>query len=377
MNFKNRVVATIVAGFAVAGPSVAASVTALHGPASAADRQLGEAYVGWIAKVFEVPMTPDVDAPLRDALTIMVNAHLDHLRILLPKWIAEERARGGSVLPPGDLSRAIHNRIVNELALWRIESPGADYDAVLIRAILRPGICNLPVRGSYLGELTTWFQAVPPADRPILLAGERALLEHWGTRREPLPPRPDPSLADDEASEIARLRSGKAVPDVAMPPFLANSVFKGEVVNSSTDAQCALHQWGLARALHRGDSARAALLSWRYAMMKTASDWSSPAPIEAAKRDAAAYPLVARQWAIAGWVDLRVVRDPQGHFASASIANRHIVVPGVADNPPVAFETLFDDASIAGAPLRFKSIDSRADGTASNAVTMRINWNLQ
>jgi hypothetical protein len=369
--------AALAIAWALATPAQAAEAPAPAASTAAADRQLVDGYLGWMAKVFAVPAGADVDTSLREAMTTMVDEHLARLRRLLPAWIAEERARAKAPLANGDLNRAIHNRVVNELALWRLESPGAGYDAVLTRAILHPGICDRPPRDSYLGVLMVWLQAAPPADRPTLLSGERTLLERWGTRRGELPPRPSKSLSEDESEAIARLRSGAAAPDVPMPPVLANAASKGEAIPEMADVDCALHQWGLARALRRGDAPAVALQSWRYATIRTATDWSAPPPPSAAKRDPAGYPPVAQAWAVTGSIDVQVQPDTQGRFASARIAGRHLVVPGVTDNPPVAFETLFDGATIAGAPMRFKAVAPHPDGSPLGPVTLRVEWKLQ
>jgi len=357
--------------------AAAASTPAARAPHPGPDGQLAQAYVGWMTRVFAVPAGADVDAPLREAMSRLVDEHLARLRRLLPAWIAEERRRAQAPLPPGALERAIHNRLVNELALWRLESPGADYDAVLTRAILKPGVCDRPPRDGYLGLLMSWFQAVPATDRPALLAGERTLLARWGTRRAGLAPRPAKSLSEDESDAIVRLRSGADAPDVPMPPVLANSAFKGEALSSMRDVDCALHQWGLARRLRHGDAPAAALAAWRYATMRTAADWNVVPDADAASRDPGGYPPVARAWAVTGSIDLRVQPDAQGRFASASIAGRNLAVPGVTDNPPVAFETLLDAASLATAPLRFKAVAPPADGSPPPPVAMRIVWRLE
>ncbi len=371
MNNRSRAVAVLLAGLAIAASCLAEGATA------AADRQMADGSVAWMARVLQVPTTPDIDPPLRDAMAGLVREHVERLRTLVPAWIAEERARQGVGLKPGTLDRAIHNRVVNELALWRLESPGADYDAALARALLRPGICDRPPRDNYMGTLMTWFQAVPAADRPVLLAGERTLLAHWGTHRDALAPPPERSLSEEAADEIARLRSGRTVPDVAMPPLLADAAFKGQLAHDGSDVECALQQWGLARALHRGDPPTAALVSWRYATMKTAEDWSQRLPGADKNADPAAYPPVASMWEVTGWVEVRVTLDAGGRFASARVTGRQLVVPGVTDNPPVAFETLLDAASIAGAPRQFKPVVPPADGSAPKPVALRLNWKLQ
>jgi hypothetical protein len=229
---------------------------------------------------------------------------------------------------------------------------------VLTRAILKEGICDLPARESYMGVLMSFLQAVPAADRGTLLAGERALFSHWGQVRSGLPARAAKSLAEDESDVIVRLGSGEVAPDVAMPPVLASSVFKGDVLTAGGDLTCALHQWGLAHALHRGDPPGVALAAWRRATLRTAVDWSD-AP--ATPREATAVVLVTT--------------DVQGHFSSASIADRRLLVPGVVGNPPIAFESLFDSASLAQAPHQFKPVAPRDDGKPAQ-VKLGITWKL-
>ncbi len=337
-----------------------------------ADVELASGFVNWAARILAVPATPDIDAPLRDAMGRLVDEHLARLRTLLPRWIAEERARSAKPLSRDALGHAIRNRFINEVSLWRLESPGPGYDAVLTRAILKEGICDLPARDSYLGVLMSFMRAVPAADRSTLLAGERALLSHWGQTRAALPARPVKSLAEDENDLIVRLGSGDATPGVAMPPVLANRVFKGDIESASSDLTCALHQWGLAQALRRGDTPAVALAAWRRATMRTAADWSD-AP--ATPRDAAAYPWVAQANGVSGTVDVRVTTDAQGHFSSASIADRRLSVPGVVGNPPVAFESIFDSASLVQAARQFKPVAPRDDGKPST-VKLGINWKL-
>ena len=339
----------------------------------AQDRALADAYVDWMARVFLVPDTPDIDAPLREAMTSLVTEHLARLDRLIPAWIAEERAHRDTPITSAALNRAVHNRLANEIALWRLESPGPAYDAALLRALLKPGLCNLPVRTSYLGVLMVWLQAVPPADRATVLDGERTLLAHWGQPRAALPPRPAKALSVDEEEAIARLRSGQAEPDPAMPPILADSVFKGKLAPAFDAVNCALHQWGLAQALHRGDPPAVALAAWRYQTLRTATDWSSAPTTPRGPTD---YPTVALSDGVSGAVDLRVTTDAQGRFASAVVARRTLVVPGVTDNAPVAFETLFDKASLAQAAVQFKPVQPAADGSPVKTATIRISWRL-
>lgn len=346
-------------------------------PSAAGDRQMADSLIGWMDKVLAVPSSPDIDPPLHDAVAAMLTEHRARLRTLTAAWITEERARGGPAVTDIAIARALHNRVVNEMALWRLESPGPEYDAIQMRAVLRPGVCDLPARDSYLGALMSWYQAVPPADRPALLAGERTLLAHWGTPRVGLPPAPAKSLDEDEAEGIARLRNGTEAPDAQMPPVLTASVLKDGPEEPGDGLTCARHQWGLARALRRGDPPAQALNAWRYASIRTEAAWAPPAPAGATPRAVNDFPYIAQRDGVSGWVVVRVAIDAQGRFASAAITDRHVVVPGVRDNPPVAFATLFDSATLATAPLRLRPVTPHADGSPPGPVTMKIEWNLQ
>jgi hypothetical protein len=223
----------------------------------------------------------------------------------------------------------------------------------------------------------TWLQAVPPAGRPTVLAGERTLLAHWGQPRTGLPPCPARSLSEDEEEAIAHLQAGDATPDLALAPVVATAVFAAERQAMHPDTRCALHQWGLARELHRGDPPVAALAAWRHQMLMTAPDWSdqraqTPAEVLVAN----GWPPAALQGGVHAAIDVRVVTDAQGRFATGKVSARRLTVPGVVDQPPVAFETLFDAASVAKAAVQFKPVPPPAGKTSGLAV-IQINWSLQ
>ena len=337
---------------------------------TAEDRELATPFVAWMSRVLAVPDAADLDPSLRASMSALVKEHMARLGKLLPEWVAQARERAGKAAPRGTLIRQTRNRLVNELALWRLDSPGADYDAAWLRAALKPGMCHFPKRDGYLGVVMAWLQAAPPADRATLLAGERELLSRWGKPRPTLPARPARSLSDDEDEAIARLKAGDATPDIGMAPAVASAVFAAEREPVPIYTRCSLHQWGLARALHRGDPAAASLAAWRYEMIMTAADWAGPSDQHPAATD---YPPVARDSLVEGQVDVRVTTNAQGGFASATIEARRLTVPGVVGVPPVAFETLLDQASLTQAALKLKPVVPPRAGT----LTMHINWRLQ
>ena len=339
---------------------------------TAEDREVAKPYVGWIRAVLAVPDAADLDASLRASMKALVKEHLARMDKLVPEWVAEERARSGGKATRTDLVRQTGNRVANEFALWRLDSGGASYDAVYLKAILTPGICAMPARDNYLGRLMTWMQAVPAADRATLISGERELLSRWGKPRPALPARPTRSLSDDEEEAIARLNTGDAIPDVAMAPVVASAVFAAKREPLLADTLCALHQWGLARALRHGDPAAASLAAWRYETLMRADDWSDSRVQTESSTD---YPVVATRNAVEAAIGVRVTTDAHGRFASGKVATRKLTVPGVVDEPAVAFETLFDSASLAQAASKFKPVPPAAGGHAQSTV-ITINWRL-
>lgn len=356
-----------------AAPS--AKPVAAESPAerAALDRAIVDADVSWAARILAVPATPDVDPALRSALVTMTGDHLARLRQMLPRWLAEERAHGPGPLSRHDLERRINNRFVNEIALWRLESPGPEYDAVYLRAILHPAVCQSHARDSYMGLLVDLMATVPAADRATLLAGERTLLARWGQARTGLPARPALSLAEREDALIARLRSGDAVPEAPMPPALADSAFKGELVPGTSDIQCALHQWGLAQAL-RHETPVSALVAWRYATLHTAAEWYPQPPKDAKPTD---YPPAATFGLVTGTTIVEATRDASGRYQSGRVVERRIDAPGVRDNPPVAFETIFDAPSLLMAPQRANLPAVPEGGKPPPPFKMAFQWKLQ
>ena len=342
------------------------------------DRELAANALTWMGQIFAVSTSPDLDADLREAMSGLAAEHLARLGRLVPTWIAEARAHPGPPVTRAELGRQLRNRLINEIALWRLDSPGAAYDAIWMNAVLKPGACYSAGRASYLGVIMTWLQAVPPADRATALAGERELLARWGRPRPGLARRPESSLSDDEDMAIARLQAGDAAPDAPMAPVVAASVFAADRPAVRGYDQCALHQWGLAHALRRGDAPAIGLAAWRYAMLRTDDDWSDPPP-PADDKAAVSWPPVALASGMHGTVGVHTMADAQGRFASAAVFERHLTVPGVDDEagePPVAFETLLDKASIAKAAAMFKPVVVR-EGEAPPKSTLQINWKLQ
>lgn len=270
---------------------------------------------------------------------------------------------------------------MNELALWRLESPDPEYDEVLLPVLLRSGYCRGLADKSYFSQIATLLQDVPPDKRELVLSGERKLLARWGTARPNLPERPVPSLRDREEGVLAVMRGASESVGPALSPVLATHLLVNQDSDLSPSVTCALHQWGLRQMLTARDAERGvALTSYRYAMAPTAAGWMpmSSADLERSRSSPpGAYPVVASKYGVEGTVTLRVSIDAEGRYKGASVIGREIRVAGVPGRP-VAFETLLDQPSIARASTRTYAKPDPAqvrDGTLS--AVLQMGWKLE
>jgi hypothetical protein len=336
------------------GSPAAADTPTVQELLAAQDKDLENQLVGWGKSAFALPDDLALDEPLRQAATQVAQEHVARLRKLWPVWIAQERAESGDLNLRGNaLSQPLYLRAINEMAIWTIESGGPAQDDAWLKAALAPTACR-SLFPSYLAQRIAMIQAAPLDARPALLAGERELLSRWGTKRPSLPPRP---LAADLAAvdqAITRLRAGLPVTAEPMTAYLAGQVFNRDRNPGKSDRweQCAKSQWWLASQLARGKVDRtAALTLYRYSMMLDVHEF---VPTTVGQKAAAtrptegkpAYPPVAAYFQAEGSTTVQAETDALGKFLKARVISRKIAVPGVRDNPPVAFETLLDAASL-------------------------------
>lgn len=325
----------------------------------------------WMELVFTVVPQAPVEPALRAAAEEIAKAHKARLPGLLKTWLAQERAAMGSDAPPEQLSARLHARLANELALWRLRDGGRAFDDAWLALLERPQACRGLGKHGYYSDLVLLWQSAPASRRTALLDAERRLLEAWSADPPRVPPRPAPSATDALHTAIARAPIPGGGVRLPMPPILAANLFKDDVKIGELrgSVQCAVHQWGLRQALAQPGARRdQAWLAWRYAMLPRADLWYSQAEPEP---DDGEYPKFAQHWQVEGRVMVELRLDAQGQPQPARVLSRAITVPGVRGVPPVAFETLLDERSIARA--------QRASAARTGAASPRIEivWRLE
>ena len=343
------------------------------------DRNLVNQLVEWHKSAFTLPDDLVLDANLRQAATTIAQEHVARVQALMPVWIAQERtASGDTSLRGRALSHPIFLRAFNEMAIWSIESGGPAQDDAWLKAVLAPKACS-SIFPLHFARRIAMIEAAPPDSRSALLAAERELLSHWGTKRQTLQPRPSAADLDAVDQAITRLRAGLPISAEPMTPYLAGQVFARDRApgKSGRWEQCAKSQWWLASQLASGKIGRLeALTLYRYSTMVDAHEFVPAAVMQklAAAPPAEgdrAYPPVAAFFNVEGTTTVQTDTDDQGKFLRARVVSRKITVPGVRDNPPVAFETLLDAASVDYAKTK-RSYPADKDQTHR----FEINWRL-
>lgn len=349
----------------LAGSAAAATPTAQELLATQDQETIGT-MTTWHKQVFQLPDDLQLDPSLRQAANQIAQEHLARVRAAAPAWIAQARAASGN---SGLLSRAqmeaLYARSVNELAIWSVESGGPAQDDAWLNAALAPAACDMP--GSpYFSRRIALIQTAPADSRAALLAGERELLSRWGSKRQHLPARPTAQELNAADHAIARMRAGQKIAAAPMPPGLAGRLFD---LDRKPDQpswaerwdKCAKSQWWLASQLASGKVDKITALNiYRYSTMIDAKDYVPEALVQnaAARRPGEAkpaYPPVAAFFGAEGSTIIETHADDQGRFLKAQVISRKITVPGVSDNAPIVFETLFDAAALDAAEKRHQN----------------------
>jgi hypothetical protein len=343
---------------------------------------------GVLTRTFQLSNDVKLDPELRVEADNIGAAHLARIRQLLPTWIREEKkaqASEGGKSNATTVYYAVWARLLNELALWQIEPGNAAYESAMAEALKNvPDVCNAE-GDEYFHEFKTRMlrvQAVPPAQRPAVLAAERELLAHWGKPRAFVPPWPNPLPQEAAMAAVARIRSGGPRPAQALTPVLASSLLakRQDYLAMPRETRCLFQQWWLRTSLVQGVAPETALAAFRYGTLLSADKRFGDAS-ESQQGDASgkaqqgrpAYPKLAARFDVTGVTRVSRRFDASGKPEQASVVERNIKVRGIRGVRPVAFEDVFD-ATV----LRF-ALDGQAviPGMKKDAPVFDWVWTLE
>jgi hypothetical protein len=217
-----------------------------------------------------------------------------------------------------------------------------------------------------------WLQQLGAAQREAALRGERTRLDRWGQPRTHVPARPTTSLDDEAEAALLVLRAGVPTSGEALPPLLAAALLGQPSTRAEMGgaAECALRQWALrSRAPGSASDRSAALNDWRYALLIDLGAFH-PGP-KAPPAVGGGYPRLAAQYGLEGAVTVEVAFDAEGRATRSRIVERKLLLPGLEGTRPVAFETVFDEASHEAARRRARPVPGKS------AVQVELKWQLE
>lgn len=355
----------------VAGLGLGLSLVALARASDADTATLDEA-IKPVAAVFALNDGDLADADLLAAGREMAQVHLARARALLPAWLAQARAETPAGAPPYEADRRLYARVVNELALWSLDSPGAEFDAVQLQALKRPGLCrDLDTVSEFAFTLRLW-QGLPPAQRDAGVQAERQRLARWGEPRPGLPGLPSPLPDARLRSVFAEARAADGSFETVMPPVLANLLFSQPdwFPQHRDSLRCEAFQWQLRDHLRRQSGATAdALAVMRHAVMRVFQPQDEPADALAS----GAYPRAAAAFGVEGRVVVELLPDPKAGPPRAAVLSRQITVPGLPGVRAAAFEGLLDEASL----VRARATPADPGSARGVRRVVEVEWKLQ
>jgi len=338
-----------------------------------------------LARPLYLPREIQLDPELRTEAEAIALAHLVRFSKLLPVWLEEEKRvqAGFAESGPNQLYDAVFARLLNEFALWHLDTGDADYERATL-AVLKeaPQVCRIAGdRAIYdYPHRIQRIQAMPAAQRKLALAAERELLARWGKPRAAPPPWPQPLPQDVAIPTVAGIHSGAARPLPLIPVLASNLLAKeGNYGTLSVEGRCALQQWWLRVSLAQGAAPAAALGAFRYGTLVTALDridtGGDKPDDERTAGDPAApppYPVLGRRFSVTGSTTVARRLDAAGKPVEAKVVGRDISVAGIRGARPLAFENVFDAVSV-----RYALQGGAASAGAPLPERFALNWSLE
>jgi hypothetical protein len=347
-------------------------------PAAAADELGGTArqqalsnLTAWAEPAFTAPASLALDASLRREIDALVAELRARLPSVFSAWFDDELARSDPSKSSLALSMRLVARFVNVFARWQLDSAGEAHDRLTLRSLQDTGFCRAAKDLQPFAAWVVALQRLAPDERAKGLDALRTVMARWGQPRTP-PERPAASLQERAMAAVQRLRGmDRPAAEPALSPMLAWNVLDDKDTPLGANANCLLVNWELQREPTRSETAREQAELVRYARLVDATTLHWPPSDNQRSKDD--YPPTAARFGVEGEVQVRwPAHSGTAGANSPQIVSRVVTVPGIRNVRPVAFETLFDAASLERA-AKLPPLDN-TNGKPREVV---LKWKLQ
>lgn len=341
---------------ASAAPSAASAPPAGEGEPD--DATLVRRLMVFVTPRFSTQLVPRLGPELQQQVDELASEHLQRVRERLAAYLAEERQRPS----PVPLERRGQSWLAHEHALWRVDSLGAEDDAMQRRLLSSPFICRHNADPTPFRFVIAQIQALPVPERAKALDFERQRLARWGQPRGRLPDWPVPMPDVQIAAAVDAALRGAVPADPPLPSSIRRAYWRDDEVPTTDNLAraCEAAGWWLQQA----GAPPQALDLVRLALMPRARRGVSGVP-----RRPGEYPPAAALHGVEGTVTVEMDVDADGLPQRPRIVQRSVSVPGLRDRP-IAHETLFDDASL----VRVRAM--RFDAARGRTHRVELAWTL-
>jgi hypothetical protein len=317
----------------------------------------------WLSHDVAVPAELKIDAEARGQAERVGARQVERMRVIWERWAQAQWRRVPAAERPR-LTQRLNAYYLNQRAAMHMQTLGEDGDRLMLAAWQRPSYCRLEPERGWFADTAVAVSQLPPQERAALWAAQDAAWERQVSGAAlPMMAVPEIPLSRAIQEKVASWTSQVVRGGPAMTPVLAWS----RLVRRKSDAiTCSVRQWWLQHALlSPGAEGRSLAEAIRYDTLPLPTYESPPAG-----QPADGYPVAAMRHGVEGVLQVHA-RLAGGRLQNPVVASRRITVPGLEGERPIAFETIFDEQTLA------RARQARQEGPDADRVTVEFVWRLQ
>jgi len=343
------------------------SVRAVHAQAPGDEtewvRWARDAGTEWLNRDVAVPAELKIDAEARGQAERVGARQMERMGVVWERW-ARAQWRRVPVADRPRLAQRLHAYYLNQRAAMHMQTLGEDGDRLMLAAWQRPSYCRLEPEDGWFANTVVAVSQLQPQQRAAVWAAQDTAWERQASGSGlPMMAAPEIPLSRAIQDKVASWSSQAVRAGPAMIPVLAWS----RLVRRKSDAvTCSVRLWWLQHALLLpGADQRSLAEAIRYDTLPLPTYESPPAG-----QPADGYPVAAMRHGVEGVLQVHA-RLAGGRLQNPVVASRRITVPGLEGERPIAFETIFDEPTLA------RARQARQEGPDADRVTVEFVWRLQ